>query len=249
MLPDKIQKWLINGVFPQRVLLSGSRDVFDSAVKIAAQLQNCTETQLLSGAHEDTLVFRDLGKSFKIDFSEAAKKDDQGVFENVRGMIRWVSQKPLGSHYRVIVLENFERASREAPHSLLKILEEPPPRVVFLFTTQNPYRILDTILSRMTVIRIPHKISDIVVDPEVRNFVEDFNVIARFGYIEDLDQAFKKEKNRRVFYDFLEQVLQFSRAHASYFFCLPFILETQKAIAQNQNPRFCLERLALKMRK
>ena len=143
MYSQKIQKWLDAGVCPQRVLLSGGGNNLETALAMAAQLQGVSAEKISSGIHSDTVVFRDLGKSFKIDWSESAKRDGQGEYENVRGLIRWAHQKPSEGKYRIAILENFERVTRDAPHGLLKLIEEPPSQTIFLFTTRNHHQLLD----------------------------------------------------------------------------------------------------------
>ena len=191
MIP-KIQKWIDKKTFPQRVLLSGTGNLIDIAIQIASQLQKSPESKITGGSHEDTIIFRDTGKSFKIKFSDAAKKDGQNEFENVQGMIKWISQKPIENNYRIVILENFERATRDSPHSILKILEEPPPKAIFLLTTKNHYQIMETILSRMTVVRISDITTQQNFSDEIISFLDGTDLIQKFQQIEVLNKTYKK---------------------------------------------------------
>src|SRR5215212_2761432 len=54
--------------------------------------------------------------------------------------------------YKVYIVDEAHMLTREAWNALLKILEEPPPRVVFVFATTEPQKIAQTaapILSRL----------------------------------------------------------------------------------------------------
>jgi len=251
MIPKNIQKWLQADIFPQRVLLSGGKNALETALKIASQLQNCSQEKIEKGIHSDILVFKDTGKSFKIDWSDTAKKDGQGEYENVRGMIRWAYQKPNEGKYRIIILENLERFSNVAPHALLKLIEEPPVRTVFLFTTRNHHQLLDTILSRLTVVRLAQENGDFEISDEICEFLDKKNLIQKFQLIENLQKKSKenedKKMDRTVFYKFLEEVVQHARFFEQHRQHLNLLLETHTAISQNINPRFALERLAVKI--
>ncbi len=52
-----------------------------------------------------------------------------------------------GSH-RVYILDEAHMLTRAAGNALLKVLEEPPDRVIFVLATTEPYKLLDTIRSR-----------------------------------------------------------------------------------------------------
>ncbi len=253
MIPHQIQTWLDNKVFPQRILISGGKEAVDIALQIAGKLQNVSPEKIQKGIHTDTLFFPDNGKSFKIDWSDTAKKEEQGEYENVRGMIRWAHQKPCEGEWRIVILEGLERLSREAPHACLKLIEEPPLKTIFLFTTRNHHhhRLLDTIISRLTLVRLPKQNSQEEISSDIQTFFASSNLIEKFKTIESLDKASKDNKdkkiNRQVFFDFLNESMNYARITPRYHNHLEQILETHEAMSQNINPRFALERLALKV--
>ena len=56
------------------------------------------------------------------------------------------------THYKVYIIDEAHMLTREAWNALLKILEEPPPRVVFAFATTEPQKIAQSaapVLSRL----------------------------------------------------------------------------------------------------
>ena len=250
MLPENVQKWLTAGIFPQRVLLSSADSMIDTAIEIAAQFQGTSVEEIASGIHADTMVFRDEGKSFKIDFSDSAKKDGQGTYENVRGMISWAHQRPTAPH-RIIILENLERVTSSAPHAMLKLIEEPPEKAIFLFTTKNHHALLDTILSRVTVLRIPSTDPEVMDEEATREFFKSNDLIEKFLLINALDKQSKdnsdKKMDRKVFLRFVEDLIQFARINEKFLPHLELLLETHNAIKYNVTPRMVLERLAMKI--
>lgn len=64
------------------------------------------------------------------------------------------SLKPLIGARKVYVLIEVERLSDVAGNQLLKLLEEPPPGVMFILTTSDAGAVLPTILSRCQVVRM-----------------------------------------------------------------------------------------------
>ena len=242
MIPLKIEKWLSSSVFPQRVMLSGMGDNIAIALEIAARLQGVDQEMISKGLHADTTIFRDKGKSFKIDFSEAAKRDEQGEFENVRGLIRWAHQKPTANH-RIAILENFERISRDAPHALLKLIEEPPAKTIFLFTTQNHHQILQTILSRVTVVPLATPETPIVSE-KAHEFLAQKTRAAQFSWIEAFIKHTREDHNRAAAVTLIENLMQQDRMQAGK--NLNTLWETHQALKANVNQRFALERMALK---
>ncbi|MCZ0905128.1 AAA family ATPase, partial [Microcoleus sp. HI-ES] len=55
---------------------------------------------------------------------------------------------PVQCRYKVYVIDEVHMLSTQAFNALLKTLEEPPDRVVFVLATTDPQRVLPTIISR-----------------------------------------------------------------------------------------------------
>jgi DNA polymerase-3 subunit delta' len=70
-------------------------------------------------------------------------------------VLRKLSLKPYESEYKVLVIWLAEKMNAPAANSLLKLLEEPPQKTIFLLVSENTDLILPTILSRTQMIRIP----------------------------------------------------------------------------------------------
>ncbi len=69
-------------------------------------------------------------------------------------IIKKLSLKPFESDYKVLILWLPEYLDKEG-NALLKIIEEPQPNTLFLLVAQNQDQILNTILSRTQLIKIP----------------------------------------------------------------------------------------------
>ncbi|MBX9700591.1 MAG: DNA polymerase III subunit delta', partial [Acetobacteraceae bacterium] len=69
--------------------------------------------------------------------------------DDARDAIRFLAHTAAEGGWRVVVIDEAERADRaEVQNILLKTLEEPPPRTVLLLCTHQPDRLLPTIRSR-----------------------------------------------------------------------------------------------------
>ncbi|ASU32211.1 DNA polymerase III subunit [Mucilaginibacter xinganensis] len=69
-------------------------------------------------------------------------------------IIKKLSFKPFESPYKILILWLPEYLDKEG-NALLKIIEEPQPNTLFLLVAQNQDQILNTILSRTQLIKIP----------------------------------------------------------------------------------------------
>jgi DNA polymerase-3 subunit delta' len=69
-------------------------------------------------------------------------------------IIKKLSFKPFESGYKILILWLPEYLDKEG-NALLKIIEEPQPNTLFLLVAQNQDQILNTILSRTQLVKIP----------------------------------------------------------------------------------------------
>ena len=74
--------------------------------------------------------------------------------DRVRDVIRAVGQHSFGTGYRVVLIEPVEKMTPQAQNCLLKSLEEPVARVVFLLMTHELTATLGTIASRCARIKM-----------------------------------------------------------------------------------------------
>src|SRR3954454_10159929 len=70
-----------------------------------------------------------------------------GVTE-ARGLVERASRRPSGGRWQVLVVEDADRLTEQAANTLLKVLEEPPDRTVWLLCAPSLEDVLATIRSR-----------------------------------------------------------------------------------------------------
>jgi DNA polymerase-3 subunit gamma/tau len=90
--------------------------------------------------------------SVSLDVVEIDAASNRGV-DDARELRERAMYAPSGdSQYKVYIVDEAHMLTREAWNALLKVLEEPPPRVVFVFATTEPQKIAQAaapVLSRL----------------------------------------------------------------------------------------------------
>ena len=81
----------------------------------------------------------------------------QGIInaEDCSEILKTLSYKSYESEFKVMVIWMVEKLFHAAAPKLLKILEEPPDKTLFLLISKNPDQIINTILSRCQLVKIP----------------------------------------------------------------------------------------------
>ncbi|MFQ5856626.1 MAG: DNA polymerase III subunit delta' [Anaerolineae bacterium] len=114
-----------------------------------ARMLNCTDNDppcgacracrlIAHGRHPDVRTIEADNEVIKID--------------QIRDLQHDAALAPVEARWRVFLLPNIERSTREAANSLLKTLEEPPAHVVLLLTALDTSALLPTVVSRCRVI-------------------------------------------------------------------------------------------------
>ena len=82
-----------------------------------------------------------------LDIIEIDAASNTGV-ENIREIIDRARFAPTQARWKVYVIDECHMLSTAASNALLKTIEEPPEKVVFILATTNPERVINTIQSR-----------------------------------------------------------------------------------------------------
>jgi DNA polymerase-3 subunit delta' len=84
------------------------------------------------------------------------KENSQGKItaEECNDIIRKLSLKSFESEYKILIMWMPEMLGTEG-NKLLKLIEEPPPNTLFMLVTENESQVLQTIVSRCQLIKIP----------------------------------------------------------------------------------------------
>ena len=132
--------WLITG--PPGSGRSVLAEAFAAALQCARDgCGDCADChQSLADSHPATRIVR-------------ADKLSYGV-DDAKALIAYSAVRPQAHHRRIIVLQDADRLTETAANALLKVLEEPPPRVVWMLCAPSPEDILPTIRSRTRLVSL-----------------------------------------------------------------------------------------------
>jgi DNA polymerase III subunit delta' len=103
-------------------------------------------------------------------------------------IIKKLSFKPFESAYKILILWLPEYLDKEG-NALLKIIEEPQPNTLFLLVAQNQDQILNTILSRTQLIKIPALKYEDIKDHLVEKYNQTEEAAAEIAYLCNGDLA------------------------------------------------------------
>src|SRR5512134_396740 len=135
-------------------LLTGPRGVGKTtAARILAMALNCDKREPSGDPCGECETCRRIWSgSASLDVVEIDAASHRGVDDARELRERAMYAASEEGNYKVYIVDEAHMLTREAWNALLKILEEPPPRVVFVFATTEPQKIAQTaapILSRL----------------------------------------------------------------------------------------------------
>src|SRR5580700_6532810 len=142
---------LANAIKNNRVahayIFSGARGVGKTtAARILAKALNCVKGPTAEPCGECDSC-KEIAAGTSLDVIEIDAASNRGI-DQIRELREMVRYAPAGGRYKVVILDEAHMLTSEASNALLKTLEEPPDRVVFVMATTEPENLADTIRSR-----------------------------------------------------------------------------------------------------
>ncbi|MXW01975.1 MAG: DNA polymerase III subunit gamma/tau [Holophagales bacterium] len=144
---------LRDGRIAQAYLFSGIRGVGKTtAARVLAKALNCLGADgsakgPVSEPCDTCLVCTEIRDAGDLDVIEIDAATYSKV-EQVRDLTESLRYGPARDRYKVVVLDEVHRLSASAFDALLKIVEEPPPHLTFIFATTEIEKVPATVLSR-----------------------------------------------------------------------------------------------------
>ncbi|MEK9627856.1 MAG: DNA polymerase III subunit gamma/tau [Nitrospinota bacterium] len=148
---EHIVRTLSNAIELERVshafLFSGTRGVGKTTTaRILARVLNCEKGPTIDPCGVCSFC-TEITDGNCVDVQEIDGASNNGVQE-VRDLIDNVQYATSAARYKVYIIDEVHMLSKSAFNALLKTLEEPPAKVIFIFATTELIKIPETILSR-----------------------------------------------------------------------------------------------------
>jgi DNA polymerase-3 subunit gamma/tau len=142
---------LANAIKNNRVahayIFSGARGVGKTtAARILAKALNCAQGPTAEPCGECDSC-KEIAAGTSLDVIEIDAASNRGI-DQIRELREMVRYAPAASRSKVVLLDEAHMLTSEASNALLKTLEEPPDRVIFVMATTQPEDLADTIRSR-----------------------------------------------------------------------------------------------------
>ncbi|MBB1020348.1 DNA polymerase III subunit gamma and tau, partial [Dietzia sp. E1] len=140
---------LSSGRINHAYLFSGPRGCGKtSSARILARSLNCVHGPTATPCGEcDSCVALAPGGNGTLDVTELDAASHGGV-DDTRDLRERAFFAPASSRYRVLIIDEAHMVTNAGFNALLKIVEEPPEHLIFIFATTEPEKVLPTIRSR-----------------------------------------------------------------------------------------------------
>jgi DNA polymerase-3 subunit gamma/tau len=185
---ETLQNAIRNNRVAHAYIFSGARGVGKTtAARILAKALNCVNgpTPEPCGVCDSC---KEIAAGTSLDVIEIDAASNRGI-DQIRELREMVRYAPAAARSKVVILDEAHMLTGEASNALLKTLEEPPDRVIFVMATTEPENLVDTIRSRsqhfhfraLTFAEISGRLQEIAQKEDVKIEQGALAVIARMA--------------------------------------------------------------------
>lgn len=148
---DHIVRTLKNAISLERIahayLFTGIRGTGKtSTARILAKALNCKDGPTTSPCNQCDNC-QEIMRSESLDVLEIDGASNRGIDE-IRELREKARFSPAKAKFKIYIIDEVHMLTNPAFNALLKILEEPPPYIIFILATTDPHKLLPTIISR-----------------------------------------------------------------------------------------------------
>jgi DNA polymerase-3 subunit gamma/tau len=147
LITDTLKNAVLHDRVAHGYIFSGARGVGKTTTaRILAKALNCVQgpTVVPCGVCDSC---REIATGNSVDVLEIDAASNRGIDE-IRELRETVRYLPARDRYKVFIIDEVHMLTTEAFNALLKTLEEPPPRSLFIMATTEAHKLPSTIQSR-----------------------------------------------------------------------------------------------------
>ena len=185
---ETLENAIKNNRVAHAYIFSGARGVGKTtAARILAKALNCIKgpTAEPCGVCDSC---KEIAAGTSLDVIEIDAASNRGI-DQIRELREMVRYAPAAARHKVVILDEAHMLTGEASNALLKTLEEPPDRVIFVMATTQPEDLEDTIRSRsqhfhfraLTFLEISRRLEHIAKQEKLKIDEGALSVIARMA--------------------------------------------------------------------
>lgn len=167
--------------------------------------------------------------------------------EQIREIQQVIRYGPAQSAYLAVMIERADALTAEAAAASLKMLEEPPPRVVFILLVEREDRLPATIASRCQKIVFGEEFKKWQANPENQSFYDELKGLRQKSIPEIFALSSKMEKERERIEDLLYDLAQFVKSGLGNHRLVRVLLEAVKNVKKKANLKIAMDVACLNM--
>lgn len=205
-LVTTLQNALRLGRLPHAYLFSGPRGTGKTSIaRLFAKAINCENRSIDIEPCNHCSSCVEIQSGSSLDVLEIDGASHRGI-DDIRKINETVGFSALSGRYKIYIIDEVHMLTKEAFNALLKTLEEPPPKVKFLFATTEPHKVLPTILSRCQRFQL-QRISPLLIVQKLKSILANLGIEAEEGALALI--AKRAEGGLRDAESLLDQIISF----------------------------------------
>lgn len=151
---ESVQNFILSGRLPHAIIIEGDAGTGRKTLaRFLAKTVVCENEEKPCGNCRGCHL-SDIGSHPDIEAIRPAEKKKNIAVDQIRDLRETAYHSPHTADGRVFIIEQAETMNANSQNSLLKVLEEPPGRVVFILITTAAEKLLETVVSRCTVLSL-----------------------------------------------------------------------------------------------
>lgn len=191
---NNLKEMITNNKLPSTIMLTGPHGTGKTSIgRLIAKYVNCTNKNEEVCTDKDKLCTSCKGimKNNSHNVVEVNAANARGI-DDIRALIEESKLAPLGGKKRIFIIDEIHQITSQAAQALLKPLEEPSPKTMWILCTTEPQKIIKTIRSRCLIFNL--------------RLVSINNIIKRLQYV-------CKTENKELPDSILQVIAEFSQGH------------------------------------